>query len=262
MYKTQYGPWAFIAGGSEGVGTSFARKLGAAGINLVLSARKPEPLEETAELVRKESNVTVRTLPLDLTAPDMLDRVKAITSDIDVGMLIYNAGAENRYDDVVDRELENCERVVRLNVTGPLQLTHLFGGAMKKRGRGGIILVGSNAAYAGMPKLVLYSASKAWQATFAEGVWYEMRPYNVHVLALMLGVTRTPAMERLGLKFDTPGMEADEPDDVAQEGLDHLPNGPIWHAGKSAAFAQRLKMLPRAEAVAEAAAGSDSVAPT
>jgi short-subunit dehydrogenase len=262
MDSKQYGPWAFIAGGSEGVGTSFARKLGAAGINLVLSARKPEPLEETAELVRTESKVTVRTLPLDLTAPDMLDRVKAITSDVEVGMLIYNAGAENRYDDVVDRELANCERVVSLNVTGPLRLAHHFGGGMKKRRRGGIILVGSNAAYAGMPKLTLYSATKSWQAVFAEGLWYELRPHNVHVLALMLGVTRTPAMERLGLKFDTPGMEAAEPDDVAQEGFDHLANGPVWHAAGTGDFAHRLKMLPRAQAVAEAAAGSDSVAPS
>ena len=43
-----YGPWAVIAGGSEGVGASFARQLAESGLNLVLLARKPGPLEETA----------------------------------------------------------------------------------------------------------------------------------------------------------------------------------------------------------------------
>ncbi|MDI9918575.1 SDR family NAD(P)-dependent oxidoreductase, partial [Rhodococcus sp. IEGM 1379] len=47
----QYGPWAVIAGGSEGVGAAFADELSKAGLNLVLVARKPGPLEETAEKV-------------------------------------------------------------------------------------------------------------------------------------------------------------------------------------------------------------------
>lgn len=64
--------------GPEGVGACFASKLGRAGINLVLVARKPGPLEETAEQVRQDSGVQVRTLTLDLTAPDMLDRIRRL----------------------------------------------------------------------------------------------------------------------------------------------------------------------------------------
>lgn len=64
-----YGPWAVIAGGSEGVGASFARQLADAGLNLVLIARKSGPLEQTAEQVR-ERGVQVRTLSLDLLAPE------------------------------------------------------------------------------------------------------------------------------------------------------------------------------------------------
>ncbi len=63
MDMTRYGPWAVIAGGSEGVGAAFARKLAAAGINLVLVARKPEPLAAVADEIRGTSNVAVRTLP-------------------------------------------------------------------------------------------------------------------------------------------------------------------------------------------------------
>src|SRR5579859_6268504 len=95
----RYGPWAVIAGGSEGVGVSFARKLGAQGVNLVLLARKPEPLEETAVAVRKEFGVDVHTLSVDLTAPDVLDKVRQLTDSLDVGMLIYNAGTDNKARD-------------------------------------------------------------------------------------------------------------------------------------------------------------------
>src|SRR5882757_7197729 len=65
-FAEQYGPWAVIAGGSEGTGESFAVRLAAQGVNLVLVARKPAPLEALAERLRKSSKVQVRTLAQDL----------------------------------------------------------------------------------------------------------------------------------------------------------------------------------------------------
>src|ERR671919_223444 len=89
---SRYGPWAIIAGGSEGMGPEFAQQLAADGFDVVLLARKVEPLEETAALVRK-TGVEVRTLSVDLTDPDVVDRIRTVTDDIDVGLLIYYAGA-------------------------------------------------------------------------------------------------------------------------------------------------------------------------
>ena len=83
----RYGPWAVIAGGSEGVGAEFARELAGAGVNLVLIARKPDRLERTADTCRR-SGVDVRTVAVDLTSPEALDRVVAATSDVEVGLLI------------------------------------------------------------------------------------------------------------------------------------------------------------------------------
>ena len=74
----KYGPWAVIAGGSEGIGPVLAEELAKSGINSVLLARKPEPLEATAADIRARHGVEVRTLSLDLTAPDMLDRVRDV----------------------------------------------------------------------------------------------------------------------------------------------------------------------------------------
>jgi short-subunit dehydrogenase len=262
MDAKQYGPWAVIAGGSEGVGASFARKLAAKGINLVLLARKPEPLDAVAKDVRqKYPNVSVRPLPLDLTAPDMLARVRKVTDDVEVGMLIYNAGAEHSLKRFHDKDLATAERMIGLNVIGPTRLVHHFGGAMRERRRGGIILVGSTAGYAGGPMMAMYSATKAFDCMLAEALWHELGAYNVHVLGLILGATRTPAVERIGMVMDSPDYPAAEPDDVAQEGFDHLGVDPIWHTGGTEHIAQAMRSMPRAEAIRLIAAGVAAVNP-
>lgn len=231
MYAQKYGPWALIAGGSEGVGASFAYKLAAQGINLVLIARKPEPLQEVAEQVRTSSKVQVRTASLDLTVPDILDRIKALTDDIEVGMLIYNAGVIAPAS-FLDRPLERNLRGVRLNVTTPVTLCHHFGSKMRERRRGGIILLGSMSAFAGSRNFTLYSASKAFDVILGEGLWCELKPYGVNVLSLIIGLTRTPKlMQAGGLKLEAAGNPLLEPDEAAQEGLDNLENGPTYIVG-------------------------------
>ena len=245
----QYGPWALIAGGSEGVGESFALKLAAQGINLVLVARKAGPLEALADRVRKAGSVQVRTLAQDLTAPDMLDRVKAATSDIDVGLLIYNAGSVSGFSPFLDAPMDDQMRMVRLGVVAPTALTYHFAGGMRARRRGGIILIGSMAGYAGAPDEIVYSAGKAYSRMLAEGLWYELKPYNVHVLGLILGLTRTPAMDRLGLKMTNPEFPPDEPDAVAEEGLARLADGPICNVNGKDEGARYLSTIPRAQAV-------------
>src|SRR3546814_14066374 len=89
----KYGPWAVIAGGSEGVGAAFADQLAAAGLNLVLLARKPGPLEETAEAVRRTHGVEVRTLSVDLTEPGVTKQIAELPEDGELGLLVVNAGA-------------------------------------------------------------------------------------------------------------------------------------------------------------------------
>lgn len=244
--KNLYGPWAVVAGGSEGVGASFAHQLADAGINLVLIARKPGPLNETAEKVRAKG-VEVRTLELDLLDPGALASVRAVTDGLEVGLLIFNAGANSYGHEFVTGDLTRVQGVLDLNITAQLALTHHFGALMKERGRGGIVLVGSLSGYLGQAQISVYSAVKAFSRVFAEGLWLELRPHGVHVLELVLGVTRTPAMARAGLRMDLPGLRVAEPDDVAREGLEHLADGPVLVAGGNAAAAEKRSGFPRAD---------------
>lgn len=229
----QYGPWAVIAGGSEGVGTEFASLLAAAGMNLVLLARKPGPLAATAKICRGHG-VQVRTLAVDLVEPDAVDRIVDATADLEVGLLIYNAGANTCSAEFLDGDLADFQRVLDLNIGAQLALVQHFARPMRHRRRGGILLVGSMAGYLGSVRHSVYGGVKAFGRIFAESLWLELREHRVHVLELVLGVTRTPAMQRVGLNFDVPGMRVAEPADVAREGLEQLPYGPVFVAGGNA----------------------------
>ncbi|MBW8753697.1 MAG: SDR family NAD(P)-dependent oxidoreductase [Sphingomonadales bacterium] len=220
----KYGPWAVIAGGSEGIGPALAEELAKGGINSVLLARKLEPLEATAADIRARYCVEVRTLSLDLTDPAMLERVRAVTDDIEVGLLVYNAGASHRTGPFIDWELDDVMRVIQLNVVGQTVLSHHFGRLMAARGRGGIVLMGSLAGVAGSPSVVVYSGAKAYSQIFSEGLWWELGQKGVDVLHVVVGKTDTPAMERLGIDH---GDEGDSGLDVALQALGNLANGPV-----------------------------------
>lgn len=246
--RDAYGPWALVAGGSEGVGAEFAVQLAEAGLDLVLVARKTGPLAETAERCRA-LGVEVRTLSTDLARAGAAAEVAAVTGDLEIGLLIYNAGANTHSAEFLDGDLDAFARVLDLNLTTMMALTQHYGRAMRGRGRGGILLVGSMAGYLGSTHHTVYGGVKAFGRIFAESLWLELRDHGVHVLELVLGLTRTPAMERVGLNFDVPGLRASEPADVAREGLAHLADGPVHVVSGNEEAAVRQSDPDRARAV-------------
>lgn len=230
----QYGPWALIAGGSEGIGYCFAQKLAASGINLILLARRTEALDEAKASLEKDFSVEVRTHSVDLTASNLPGRIDEITSGLDIGLLIYNAGAMHGANLFLDDPLEKAQKLVGLNCNGPVVLCHKLGQAMRERGRGGIILLSSMSGLAGGAYVASYAATKSFDIVFAEALWAEMKPFGVNVLGLIAGVTDTPAMERSGIQFEQDGESvAMNAEDVAREGLENLAEGPLHIAGEN-----------------------------
>ncbi len=219
----KYGPWALVVGGSEGVGAAFARLLAADGFNLVLIARKQAPLDELAAGLRA-TGVDVRTVSADLSQPGALAQTRALTDSLDIGLLIYNAGANSVRGRFIDLPREVTQAVIDVNVTGQADFTRHYGALMAKRGRGGIILTGSLGGYLGSPTLAAYTASKSFSRIFSEALWAECAPLGIDVLHLNIGFTATPAMARLGMPVDM----AESPETVAREGLENIANGPVW----------------------------------
>lgn len=229
----KHGPWALVVGGSEGIGAGFARRLAEAGFKLVLVARKMAPLEALAAELRA-SGAEVRYASVDLAAPDSLGAVRAITDGVDVGLLVYTAGATSDFGNYVELEPEVIRRVLTVNVTAVAEFVRHFGGLMRARGRGGIVTCGSAAAFIGSPTLATYSGAKAFLRTWSEALWGECRPLGIDVLHLMIRLTATPAMLRLGWPMD----DADQPDAVVAAAFAHLGEGPIHYMGGDDAVAE------------------------
>lgn len=242
-------PWTVIAGGSEGVGASFARRLAERGVNLVLVARKTGPLKELAGAIETQYGVEVRTLSLDLGQSSAAEQLIAHCDGLEVGGLIYNAGAAHGLTPFLDQSLDDYMSLMRLNTETQIRLLHHFAKGMCDRGRGAIISLGSGASAGGTPNLAGYSAAKAYAQVLAEGLWYEFKPFGVKLLFLILGLTRTPAMERAGFSMESEEFQADEPDLVAATGLAKIADGPVQIMDSIRPNIERLSRLSRAEVV-------------
>jgi short-subunit dehydrogenase len=230
-FARKYGQWAVIAGASEGIGACLADQLGSRGMDLVLIARNAALLDEVAAKVRDDHGVQTRVVVQDLTDPDVGAKVADATAGLDAGLLIYNAGASDRTNSFLDNELDYSLKQIELDCIGPIALAHHFGGAMRERGRGGIVLVASLACLAGSATLAMYSAVKAFQHNFAEGLWAELRPHGVDVCCAPLGMTYTPALQRMGVEYDPAAHML--PEDVAREIIENIGNGPVHVVGEN-----------------------------
>lgn len=225
-----YGPWALLVGGSEGVGAELALRLADAGVSSVLIARKPGPLEETAEAVRAKG-VECKVLSVDLTEAGASNGIAAVCEGLDIGLVVLNAGANTYGAEFAESDMDEVQKVIDLNITAPMQIIRHFAPVLKARGRGGIVVMGSMAGYLGHADMSIYSAAKAFSRVFVEGLWLELREHGVDVVEVILGVTRTPAMIRAGLDMDLPGMTVSEPAEVAEEVLTSIGNGPVHVCG-------------------------------
>ncbi len=268
-WPERYGAWAIIAGGSEGIGRAFAERLAARGLNLILLARSTDKLADAAEACRRYPGITVVTAAIDLTAPELPQRLAEIGEGRQIGLVVYNAGAVHGASLLLDEPFEKAMGLIRLNCVGPLTFVREFAPAMVSRGRGAIILVSSLSGLAGSGYIAGYAAAKAYENALAESLWIELGQSGVDVLGLVSGATDTPAMARSGMRWggdDTAtGFVPMDPFAVADEGLANLGNGPLVVAGAAnKAAAAALRGEDRAQIVvgmSAAASGLYGLAP-
>jgi short-subunit dehydrogenase len=245
-FATKYGPWALVAGASDGVGAAFAEALAERGVNVVLLARRQAVLDQVAADIGSRTSAQTRTLAVDLARPDAASVIAAATKDLEIGFLVYCAGADPNYEPFLDNPIEAAEAMVQRNCMVPMQLCHHFAPAMVERGSGGIVIFGSGAGLAGGPNMVAYGATKAFDMVFAEALWAELHDKGVDVLGLILGKTNTPALRQLEYSRGQIGSPDDAPegaatvDEVITEALENLTNGPTWMAGDMMRAAEQM----------------------
>ena len=249
-FAERYGPWAVVAGASDGIGASVARLLGDRGVNVVLVARRRTALEEVAATIPSET----RTVVLDLSDPQAATSLADATVDLPVGLFVYNAGADPNASRFLETPVHAWSDLVMRNCTTLVATTYHFAARMRQRGQGGIVVVTSGAAWAGGSHLAVYGASKAFDLVLAESLWAELSPAGVDVLGMVLGPTDTPAFRKVlnGRQLD--GLA--DPDDVARDMLDNVANGPTFPPDPTP-----FSGIPRRQAVELMSRGSSVINP-
>lgn len=188
--RARYGEWAVITGASAGIGAEFARALARDGMSCVLTARRADRLAELATELESAFAVRTRVVPVDLSAPDGADRLVDAVADLDIGVVIANAGygLAGRFAKQDVRRLRN---MVQLNCSAPVVMINRLLPGLLARGRGAVIIVSSTAGHQPVPFNTVYSASKSFDLIFGEALWAELQGTGVDVLVLQPGPTVT-----------------------------------------------------------------------
>nr|WP_293176346.1 SDR family NAD(P)-dependent oxidoreductase [Nannocystis sp.] len=244
-FLAHYGPWAVVAGASEGLGAAFAHALATRGLKLLLLARRAEQLAEVAAPLRAITEV--RTAAIDLGDPDLAATLAALTGELEVGLCVYNA-AFSQVGPFLEQSLLDHQRIVDVNCRGPMIAARVLGEAMARRGRGGILLMSSLTALCGSPYLAGYGASKAFNLSLGEALWYELGPQGIDVLVCCAGATSTPGFLRTS---GAGGPRSMTPEAVVEEALAALGGPPSMIPGALNRMAARVlaRLLPRRTAV-------------
>lgn len=116
MFRQRYGQWALIIGGSDGLGADFARDIARRGLNCVLVARRLPVLEALAAELMAETGMEVRTASIDIAQSDAVDRLASLVEDIDLGLVVFNAGADSSGSTFLGSPLSMWQDIVRRNV--------------------------------------------------------------------------------------------------------------------------------------------------
>jgi uncharacterized protein len=216
-----------VTGATSGIGAAFARQLAAEGSDLVLVARDEARLRAMATELVDRHGVVVDVLPadlFDLTGPGGVPAVEARLTDPDlppIDLLVNNAG-KGLKGSFWRTPVEEQERMLTLNCTSVLRLTHAALRVMVPRNRGGVITVSSVAGLTPGSRGA-YSATKAWATVFTESLATELAGTNVRASVVAPGFVHTEFHQRADMDMrKVPEAFWLDADDVAATALrDH-----------------------------------------
>jgi len=199
--KDKFGPWAVITGASSGIGKEFARQLAISGLNLVLIARRLTLLEDIGKHLEKEFGIQFLALEADLATESSIEKITKATSNLEVGLLVSNAGTgkPGKFLSFSEQELRY---ILQLNAISHLSLVHFFARKMAARGKGGILLSGAMGAIDGVPYMANEAGTKGYIQSLGKSLHTEFKESGINITVLITSPTETPVLGKLGFNKD------------------------------------------------------------
>jgi hypothetical protein len=181
---------ALITGASAGIGEQLAHCFAGDGHDVLLVARREDKLKTLAEKLQQARDITAHVIAADLADPRAPQQVHDETAKrgLAVDFLVNNAGFGSN-GPFLDLDLGGEARMIEVNVSALVKLTHLFGRPMRERGSGRILNIASTAAFQAGPFMATYYATKAFVVSFSEAVAEELRGSGVTVTCHCPGAT-------------------------------------------------------------------------
>jgi meso-butanediol dehydrogenase / (S,S)-butanediol dehydrogenase / diacetyl reductase len=188
---------ALITGGGTGIGAATARLFAREGAKVLVTGRRPEPIEVVAKEV---GGVAVAGDTSDPThAAEAVAAAISAFGGLDVVVACAGTGMGGSVGDMDD---ESWRRTFEVNLTGPMVITRAALPAMLKGGGGSVVLVSSTAAMSASPSSVAYDSSKAALNALARGIAVDYGPRGIRANALCPGWVITPmgdgSMDEMG----------------------------------------------------------------
>ncbi len=190
------GKVALVTGASRGIGEAIARRLGEAKATVLCAARSREAVEALAKSI-SEAGGTAHGVELDITAPDVRDRVRELIEKHErIDILVNNAGITE--DDLFLRMKPDAwSRVLQTNLDSNFHITQEVVKKMIRARWGRVINISSVVGLMGNPGQTNYAASKAAVIGLTKSLALEIGSRNVTVNAVAPGFIQTAMTESL-----------------------------------------------------------------
>ena len=187
------GKLVFITGASSGIGQALAQRYYDAGWRLALAARRTHEIEQWARARKLDAN-RYAVYAADVANTDSIAGAgkECLANQGVPDAVIANAGISVGVDTAEREDIDVIARTFATNNTGLAATFHPFITAMKQRGSGRLVGIGSVAAIRGLPGHGAYCASKAAVVAYCESLRGELRASGVKVVTICPGYIDTP----------------------------------------------------------------------
>lgn len=202
---------ALVTGSSRGIGRAIAERFAEEGVDVIVSSRDQERVDEVASDINSSSaSGTAVGIACDVRDWDSIEALSAAAEERfgPVDLLVNNAGASFKAP-VASMSHNAWQTIVDINLTGAFNCTRVIGEGMIESGGGTIINVSSVAARDGKPGMSHYAAAKAGLNSFTRSLAVEWAPHGIQVNGIMPGLVSTPGVEsQMGIAVDDIDVDA------------------------------------------------------
>lgn len=181
-----YGSWALVSGASSGIGMALSKRLAEAGFNLALHGRNLKALNALSSELEDTWGIITDVIVADISTTSGIIQLIDDLGNLPIGLFVASAGfgtSGNFIDGKLDAEI----KMLQVNNLALMMLTHHFARTFAQKGGGGIILMSSIVGFQGVPNAAHYAATKAYVQSLGEGLYHELKPHGVDILAAAPG---------------------------------------------------------------------------